>query len=348
MEITVTIRNLSPIFSAAPGVKKIALDGTTDVPQAIFPLTRARTMTVIGDSGEGALKTVRVPIVPGNTMRNLLRRSILKAVVEPALKGRAKLSIGAYAAAYAGNASGNPDGVPSSFDEIARMRQHPFIGLFGGGPRMLKGRLMVESLYPVHVDTQRLLGEGFENMMASGVITNVVWTRRVDPICQLGSEEDVEVIEGGATAANIWLAELTESTKAAASKRKKKGAREEVTVDEVAESGGRGLQAFNAHEVVIPGLSWVWRIALDNPTRAQVGAVLMGLSNLTDLTIAGGHAKGYGKFVIDDITLDGSSVWQSGDLADSTCEYVDALAEAADALGAEDFEAFAASAKSAA
>lgn len=348
MEITVTIRNLSPIFSAAPGASTVTLAGKINSPEGGFPLTRARTMTVIGDSGEGTLKPVHVPIVPGNTMRNLLRRSILKSVVEPALKGRATLSIGAYATAYAGNASGNPDGVPSSFDEIAKMRKHPFIGLFGGGPRMLKGRLMVESLYPVHVNTQRVLGAGFEDMMVSGVITNVVWTRRVDPIRHLGSEEDVEVIEGGAAAANNWMAELLESTKAAASKRKKKGASEEVTVDEVAESGGRGLQAFNAHEVVIPGVSWVWRVALDNPTQAQVGAVLMGLANLTDLAIAGGHAKGYGKFVIDDIALDGCSVWQSGDLAGSTGEYIDALAEAVDALGAEDFETFAASAKSAA
>jgi CRISPR type IV-associated protein Csf2 len=348
MQIEVTVRNITPIFSAAPGSNYITIDGTINPPPGVsrFPLVRTRMMYVAADVGDGVIKSVPLQIVPGNTMRSLLRRTMLKHVIEPALveKGN-KLSIGAYATAYAGNATGNPDGVPSSFDEIATMRAHPFIGLFGGGPRMLEGRLMVDSLYPIHTNAERIIGAGYENEMMSGPITQVVWARRMDPILNLGSSEDVAVINGGAVAANGWIQDLLANSKAAASK-KKKAAADEDESDGAAEENGRGLKAFNAHEVVIPGLKWVWRISLDRPTDAQVGLVLLALNKMTNERIAGGHSKDYGRFVIDGVSLNGEQVWSQSGITGGE-QYFDAVAEAIDGLSSKEFEQFAQSAKEA-
>lgn len=344
MNIEIIINNQTPIFSAAPGAASIALDGTINPPGGGFPLIRARTQAVVATDDTGTRRPVLVPVVPGNTMRNLLRRTMLKHVLEPSLKGRVQLSIHAYAAAYAGSATGNPDGVASSFDEIVAMRSHPFIGLFGGGPRMLQGRLMVDNLWPLHTHAQRVIGEGLEDRLVTGKITDVVWTRRVDPITALQETGDVEVIKDGVAEANQWIVGLLEQTKSAASKRSKSA--EDAAPD--TGKAGRGLRAFNAHEVVIPGLDWYWRMNIDRPNDAQVGLILMALSKMEQERIAGGHAKNYGAFQIEDVKLDGESVWHAGALnMDSCMQYLDALTEVLDTLTGEEFEQFAASSKDA-
>ena len=345
MKFEVVIRNLTPVFSAAPGASTVTLEGVINPPEGVsrFPLTRMRTMGVVADSGDGEVRVENLPIVPGGTMRNLLRRAMLKHVVEPALRAKeAQLGIGAYAATYAGNSSGNPDGVPSAFDEVVSMRAHPFIGLFGGGPRMLEGRLMVDSLYPIHQHALRVIGSDYINESLKGRITQIVWARRVDPILQLGSAEDASVIAGGVAAVNGWISDLMASTKA----KKGKGKKGEEAATEAVEDSARGLKAFNAHEVVIPGVSWLWRISVDNPSDAQVGLILLALSKLNSLRIAGGHAKGYGEFEIDAVRMDGESIWSCGSVAgEGLGRYWDAVSEALDAMTPVDFERFAASAK---
>jgi len=347
MEIQVIIRNLSPIFSAAPGAARINLDGSMAVTGQGLPCTRARTLSVVAPQLDGSIKPVALPVVPNNTMRNLLRRTMLNEIIEPTLAGTTKLDIGAYAAAYSGNASGNPDGTPSTLDEIVEMRSHPFIGLFGGGPRMLEGRLMIDGLYPLHINAIRVIGEGFEDRLISGKITDIIWARRVDPITKLLDEEDAALIKGGTTAVNDWITKLADATKAKAAQRKKKDD-DSQPEDEGADSNARGLNAFNAHEVVIPGVSWLWRINADSPTQAQVGMILQALAKMPKYQIAGGHAKGYGAFEIEDITLDGESIWFAGQLnSDKASPYLDALTEALDGMTGDAFERFAKSSKEA-
>lgn len=346
MQIEVIIRNITPIFSAAPGKSRISLDGTINPPGDRHPpLTRARSMKVVADTGDGVAKAVSLPIVPGNTMRNLLRRTMLREVIEPALQEKqAQLTIGAYTTAYAGSSSGNPDGVPSTFDEIVLMRAHPFLGLFGGGPRMLEGRLMVDSLYPIHQNSERIIGTDYINDSIKGSITEIVWTRRNDPILQMSSAEDAAIIEGGVKSANDWITDLLDSSKA----RKGKASKKEEASAEGDDDNARGLRAFNAHEVVIGGVKWLWRLNVDRPTDAQVGMILLALNKLPNQRIAGGHSKDYGRFVIEGVTLDGQSVWTPTGISSADTErYFDALAQSLDDMTSTEFEKFAASAKEA-
>lgn len=337
MDIQVTLTNLSPLFSSAPAVSSISLDGTINPAGGGFPLSRTRTMKMIAQSMDGETKLVYVPIIPSNTMRNLLRRSMLKNVLEPALAGSVQLSVGAYAAIYSGNATGNPDGKPSSFDETVENRNHPFLGLFGGGPRMLEGRLQVDSLYPIHSNSTAVIGDGFESDLISGNITEIVWTRRVDPLTKITDTDDIEIIKGGAGAVNEWINAWFIN----AAEKKKASKTDATDIDKVA----RGLNAFNAHEVVVPGVRWVWRITVDRPNDAQVGLILTALSQMDKLRIAGGHSKGYGRFAISSIQVDGKDVWTQGTLNDDVAHYSDALAESLDGMTTDQFERFAASAK---
>lgn len=344
MKIEVILRNISPIFSATPGSDTISLDGRYNPPGGGFPLTSTRKMRVPASVGEGALKPVAVPVVPGNSMRNLLRRSILEHFVMPQLTGRDRLSIGAYAAAFAGSATGNPKGV-ATFDDIVATRAHVFLGLFGGGPRMMQGRLTVDTLYPIHQHAQRLLGPGYEERMLSGNLVDVVWSRRVDPILKTRDENAQEVIKDGPQALTQWAVDAMQASAAKSAKRgAKKGADEAEPAAEEGNSA-RGLSAFNAHEVVIPGVDWLLRIELEKPTDAQVGLVLAGLAKIPQMTIAGGFAKGYGKNQIEAVNLDGEAVWAGGSYVDSSelNRYFDAMAEQLETLDASGFEAFIAS-----
>lgn len=340
-KINVILRNLSPIFSATPGSDSIGLSGEFNPPGGGFPFTRTRRMQIPASIGEGGLKPVPVPVVPGNSMRNLLRRSILEHLVVPHLAGRARLSVGAYAAAFAGNATGKPEGV-ATFDDMVATRSHIFLGLFGGGPRMMQGRLTVDTLYPIHQHAQRVIGSGFEERMLHGRITDVVWQRRVDPIMKVREEEAQEVIQDGRQALTQWAVDALKTSTAAAAKRgAKKSAESEAEPEQ--EANARGLNAFNAHEVVIPGVDWLLRIELERPTSAQVGLVLAGIAKLPQMTIAGGFAKGYGKCQLESVDVDGESVWAGGSYTESMAGYFDAMAEELESLDAASFERFIAS-----
>lgn len=331
MKFTVIARNQTPIHSSDPVKSTITLDGTIGATRG-FPFIRMRSTLLPYADSEGVMRTGRVPCVPQNTMRNLLRRAMLEQVMD-VQKERGSIDVGAYAGAYAGNATGNPEGIPSSFDETIKVRGHVFFGLFGGGPRMIKGRLSVDSLYPIHAYAARVLEEGLEDRFVSGKILDAVWIRRVDPISKVDEEKAVEVIKGGAQAVTDW------SIASLANARKAKGKDAEGAEDELT---ARGLNAFNAHEVVIPGIDWSWRFRADRPTDAQVGLILKGIKNIVDLEmqVGGGHARDYGKVTIEDVLIDGQSVWAGDSYQDSTLRYFDALADALENISAQDFEEF--------
>lgn len=342
MKFEVKLRNISPIFSAAPGAATVSLDGSINPLGGGFPLIQQRTLGVLSEDSDGeTLTRSRLPIVPANTMRNLLRRTMLKHTLEQTIRDRGKLSIDAFAAAYAGSATGNPDGQPNTFDDIVTLRNHMFIGLFGGGPRMLEGKLRVENLYPIHQNAQRIIGDGYEDSAVQGYLLDIIWTRRVDPITRLLDKNDIETIEGGIESVNGWVSKLLEDSAANVKKRKKT---DDSATDSDEKTGKnlRGLNAFNAHEVVIPGVPWLWRFTVDQPTSAQVGLILQALSNLDKMSVAGGHSKGYGNVVLEEATMDGKPVLQDGKLAQVAMQYLDSLAEELDTLDVSVFEQFAA------
>ncbi|MFK4136681.1 type IV CRISPR-associated protein Csf2 [Pseudomonas luteola] len=340
MKIEVVLRNLTPVHSSAPGKNTISIDGAVNTPNGM-PFTRMRTMRVPVQTEDGILRTQHVPCIPSNTMRNALRRSMLNFTVFEQMRGHATLEIGAYAAACTGNASGNPEGVAASFDETMSIRNNVFLGLFGGGPRMIEGKLSVGTLFPIIKDTARIIGNGFEERMVGGHILDTVWVRRVDPIERISTDAPEKLISNGHSAIAEWSIKNMD-IKSKASEKRSKTAKGEPS-EEPAGNNARGLNAFNAHEVVIAGIDWLLNVNLQSPTQAQTGLVLKGLADIqgTKMQIGGGHAKDYGRFQIQDVTIDGKSVW-SGDSYDfdAVAPYFDALANDLSDIKAEDFESF--------
>lgn len=336
--ISVIFRNVTPMHSSSPTKSTISLDGKIGAPLG-FPFTRMRSMNIPAQMGDGLLSVTKIPVVPGNTLRNLLRRSSLSTVFGQ-MRGQQTLSVGAYAAATAGSASGNPEGRPSTFDEAMKVRNHVFLGLFGGGPRLIKGKLSVDSMYPIINTATRVLGEGYEDRMVSGQILETIWVRRVDPIAKVSIEDPEQVISNARESITQWAINSLDQSNKALEKRSKKNKGE--FTEEQGDTESRGLNAFNAHEVVIPGIDWRWNVLLNSPTQAQLGLVLKAIKDIEDnqMQVAGGNSRGYGLVSIEDITLNGESIWASKNYTESVEPYLDALAEDLDLLSAKDFESF--------
>jgi CRISPR type IV-associated protein Csf2 len=322
LDIELVFTNITPFHSSAPGGARVTLEGQFVGERQGFPCTRTRFMPVMGGAdGEGVPTPVYVPLMPANTLRHVLREALLAPIMEH-FRGRYTLSTGSYAAAHAGNASGNPDGVSATYDEIVAVRQHPFLGLFGGGPRMVEGRLRVDAAWPITPVTLPYLGD-LEEHAVRGHLTSVQFIRRVDPVVDI-SDEDLPLIENATTAVTRWHSQFVS------------GAADEDT---------RGLRSFSAHEVVIPGVNWLWRIAAHRPTAAQKGLLLLALSTFNQTQIGGMGRLGYGRMRLKSLTVDGRELWDGQGLVDDddAMSWLQAWADALGSLTSDAFESFAAS-----
>ncbi|EMO4361378.1 TPA: type IV CRISPR-associated protein Csf2 [Pseudomonas aeruginosa] len=340
MKIEVILQNLTPFHSSVPGDSRVDLQGRWA--SEGFPCIRTRTMRFarIGADNDEDIPTVgTVPIVPANTLRHTLRSRMLNHVLDQ-IRGKATLSIGAYTALSSGSTSGNPDGVKATFAELKTTAQHPFLGLWGGGPRMMEGKIKVDSAYAITQDYLPLLGP-YEELATNSKtrLLEVVFTRRVDPV--LGQQLDQELIDGGAAAITQY------SNQQADIRRNKKPKGSEAVADE--DKQARGLNSFTAHEHVIPGVNWLWRISARNPTNAQRGMILNALQELHGEQVGGMSRLEYGRFHIKSILVDGKPAW-NGHALDSTNEQVatwlSSLADSLDEIEAGTIEAFAKSEKS--
>lgn len=324
MKIELIFTNTTPFHSSAPGAARVTLDGNFVGERQGFPCTRTRTMPLIGGAdGEGPPKPVYVPLMPANTLRHLLREAALAPIFEQ-FRGKYTLSTGSYAAAHAGSASGNPDGITATYDEYRAVRQHPFLGLFGGGPRLIEGRLSVDSAWPITPVTLPYVG-ALEEYAVRGHLTHVQFMSRLDPVADM-PEEDVSLIENVEQTVTEWHNQF---------------------VSGATEDDARGLRSFSAHEVVIPGVNWLWRISARKPTLAQKGLLLLALSTFGEVQIGGMGRLGYGQIKLKSLSVDGRELWDGRGLVDDSeaMAWLEAWADTQDSLTPEAFEAFAASKK---
>lgn len=334
--LSISLTNTTPYHSSQPGDARVYLDGALTYSRARkgresdFPCIRTRHLPIIasGEDGESLPKRVEVPIMPANSMRHTIRALVLAPVID-AMRGKASMSVGAYAAMWSGNASGNPAGTTAPIDHILWCQRHPVVGLFGGGPQMIEGRLRVGSAIPIVVATTGIIGPGFEDRLLPAVtrLTSVNFTRRVDPVTTL-DEGDLALIENPIEAITAWSAQF---------------ARGSESEDDGEAASARGLRAFSAHESVIPGVRWAWSIgSARSLTSAQLGAVLDAISRLGTTRVGGMSRIGYGEIRVDSIRLDGEEIWDGRALIDSprVSEALTAWADAIDTIKAADFERF--------
>jgi len=93
----------------------------------------------------------KVPYFPGNDLRGRLRRKAAKIVMDQ-LVTVGKISDGLYAGLTCGASSTQPENT-LTVEEALRARDNVYMGLFGGGKRLLRSRYRVNDLVPVLAST---------------------------------------------------------------------------------------------------------------------------------------------------------------------------------------------------
>ena len=97
---------------------------------------------------EAGGSTRQVPVIAANNIMGRLRRHAAHHLLDAIKAKNERIKIGTYMGLQCGAVTGNPDGRDVTFDEYKETRQHPYIGLFGGGPRMMRRYVRVFNAVP--------------------------------------------------------------------------------------------------------------------------------------------------------------------------------------------------------
>lgn len=298
--ITAVLTTMSPLHITQPGSHRVDLNGKTVSEKEGFPCPQTTKMwlssrpvlsqLVDGDVGEPTAGQRPVPCIPANSIRGQLRRQAARSIMQGLLAKGEQLSIVAYNVLQCGAATGSPDSNPSTVEEAVMADGHPYFGLFGGGPRLIRSNLRVDTALAITETSLPYLRAGFEGAVNSGQLTSVGWMRRNDDALQL---TDLDMQRKVIREAHEALNEHQDAAMSA-----KKNADTDATSD-----SDKVLSRFNALEYVRPGVHFALRLDLVG-TEVQAGLLLDAvLGFLRANRIGGGGRRGFGRFILQSVTL---------------------------------------------
>lgn len=316
-----------------------------------FPLTLTRSapfflgtrLTQEEDDEEGRAVTVQetVPIIPASTWRGALRRGAARVIEDHVIEQGEKLSYQAYMGMHCGAVSGNPDGVSPSTDEIKGARHHVFYGIFGGGPRMLRGNLRVADSVPVTAEmiqrgflTERLLDDALRGVRSRNLYT-------VSPVVRKDDFMD------GATSAEEVVTDFASTFDQAREQQVQRLIEKAGGADAASGDTERGVRTLSYRQDVAAGVPFYFRAELHG-TPAQVGLLLAALERRLPDGIGGRSAVGLGRLsgtlTVAERGKAPVSVLavENGDITflDGAAEYLDAQAEAVSSLSLAELESY--------
>lgn len=246
---------------------------------------------------------LRVPVISANNIAGHLRRHAASFVLD-ALRARGEhVSLAVYSCLQSGAWTGKPDAADITYDEHKRARQHPYLGLFGGGPRMVEKGFATHSALPAQgwIREHLRVSVGSTEPMADMSprdLTQIAFFRRNDDLS--------DMVNLTQAAGSIMDFEKSMQTYQAA-----------VLEDKQNERKSRvSCFTFSAIEFVVPGVSFDMGFdLLDDLSPAQVGLFLLSLDRFAERDTMGGWGRnGFGRFALDAVEIDGHKVFDNGRL----------------------------------
>lgn len=283
-----------------------------------------------------------IPFIAANNIAGRLRRQGAKILFDAIWAKGQKITLQTYSAITCGAVTGKPDSRDLTYAEHLETSLHPFVGLFGGGPRMLRRRMRVLDALPV-VEALRSGGFTIAHPNGSGKAmkgTNLTYGaafRRGDDVSALLDVErmaaTVQDFEAQHHARQLLIFEDQKAKDA-----EEKGSR-------------HSTKAWSAFEFVAPGVDFDFTIELVNVTEAQIGLFLLALDGLAKESIGGMSRNGLGRIKLNDVAIsevvNGSvivtdTVFNNNSLIAANSDvagYLDAWASAAKEVSAERLDA---------
>lgn len=235
---------------------------------------------------------IELPVVPATKIRGALRR-MAASIVEDHLVNEmnVKLDYQTYMGMRVGAVSGRPDGKPATADEVLKARSHVMYGIFGGGPRMLRGNLKARDALPVmhELIEEQLIPEQFSDQSVRGLKA-----RDLLSYSQVIRKDDLIGSADAAERASLVIEDFNsvyddKRTEALLRKADKNDGKDKEDRDV-------GIQSISMREDVIAGVPFLFHMQLTG-TEAQLGMLISALERaLNNGGFSGRAALGFGKF----------------------------------------------------
>lgn len=305
--ITGFLKTLSPLHIAAPS--SVRVDPATGeftynkedgIPCATVQKIGIPARTKKTDEKEAKDFFAKVPVIAANNLSGRIRRRVgaefLRALKDT---GGQTVSISTYSAIMCGAATGSPDGVPITYDEYIKAKAHPFLGLMGGGPRMMERRAQVHNSFAFCRTTEGLLNESrvpfaeiYQGAWPAAIDANFldVTSDQITQITTSRRNDDLRDLKDMALAS----ASITDFTTAY-------NERQSRIIDEATDKakGNTKLFTFQATEFVCPFVSFPVVFVLNDVTDAQAGLWFRGFEAFCNDEALGGCVRnGWGEFRI--------------------------------------------------
>jgi len=288
--IDAILKTLTPLHIAAPGAFRLNpetgyVEYASSSNERMAPCTGIQKIKV--NTGTGIIS---LPVIAANNINGALRRHVASIVLKSIRAHGRKVSLQAFSSLVCGAATSAPDKRDLSITEYRKSSSEPYMGLMGGGPRMLARRAWLHNAEPLCQESINHL-ERFAHPRASAHLqdTNkltMAWHfRHNDDLMDLANVElQEECIENYESAIQERQAAIMEE--------KAKGDRSKISTF-----------AFSSFEFVIPGTLF-GLLFEPEVNEAQLGLYLLALDSFAANERLGGHARnGFGAFSLKDVVM---------------------------------------------
>jgi CRISPR type IV-associated protein Csf2 len=238
----------------------------------------------------------RIAAFPANTIRNALRRAAATKILTPLGEQGTPVTLNTALCAIVGGATGRPE-TTISFSEIIEGLRHPFLGMIGGGPRLIPSGYKGGTAWPITPITleRGIVPDIFsEYATPEKQLTFVSAFAKTDPTKGRFDAKLLQVVENAEEAIIAYNEAGAENSRKRAEQRNS-----EEKIDEKVKK--ETLASFNFIEAVSPGVTFhVEHNVSDNERlagKAGVGLYLYALQGFAREGRIGGLARHrYGTF----------------------------------------------------
>ena len=248
-----------------------------------------------------------IPYYAGNGVRNGMRRMARDFLMRFITEINGPITTDFFNGLSCGASRGKPDSSKNSVEELTRASQHCYMGLFGGGARLLSGKIRVSDINIICQDTlnkgiikaggqKRLdIESSYPEVFGEKPVQPFMFTDkrhfvRIDDVVRGLSPDHIKAIDGGMKAVD----EHIEAVSSGDAKRKADSA---VKKDSLAN--------IITYEVIPEGTPMHFSISMDpDITEGQLGLLLISLQMLLQRNYFGGRgSNGLGEARIDSLSL---------------------------------------------
>ena len=315
--ITGLLKTITPLHITAPSDMRFdpqtgkVRTGTNK--DGSVPCTCVQTMGIpyMGtetDEETGVEKTYRsvakVPAISGNNLNGHIRRHVANVFLEALADKGDQVNITTYSAIKCGAATGSPDGAPVSYEDFKKAEQHPFLGIMGGGPRLVGRKAKVWNATSICRETRALHQR---NRIPYFEIYEADWDTK---LTDNGAEYTAKSQKGVwgyrrnddlKTLADISSAEGNISDFAKAFEERQTKIMDDFKNDKEDGNTKTGLDTYQGLEFVIPGTAFPFVAIMENPTDAQAGLWFRGFERFCREDALGGWSRnGFGEFLFEE------------------------------------------------